>query len=300
MNLSAIDLGTNTLRILIKSLDNKIKLKKNFYLFLGKEVLDGCLSQRGLNKLKESLVEVKRILEEYNVEKVFSVATAFARKINNINDLKDLFASILNCELNIIDSETEGLIVVKSIVNSFKADNFLVIDMGGGSTEFAIKSGSEIFVKSLNIGSLSLKNSFFKHDPPQSEEKKEFFSFILDNLNDLNIDYLNKIEKVFGVGGTITTIAFLLSGLKEYDPQKINGFSINRVALERFCHKIEFISSKELIEIFPIEQGREEVLLSGGLFLMTILHYLNFNSIIASDNSLLEGIIPFYIDSYIS
>ncbi len=296
MNISAIDLGTNTLRILILDSNGKVVFKKNFYLFLGSHIVDGHLSQQGVEKIKVVLLELKTIYKKFGISKVYAVATAFARRIKNAFVLEKLFKDILSCELKVIDAYTEGLIVVKAISERFKLDDFLVIDMGGGSTEFSLKNGNVLHIESLDMGSLSLKNAFFKHYPPTNEEKNSLFKFIIEHLANIKIN-LDNIEYVYGVGGTITTIAFLLSGLKAYDPEKINGFILDREKLENFCHKIEFLRMEKLLEIFPIEKGREEVLLSGCLFLLSILHYFNLKTILASDVSLLEGIIPFYNES---
>jgi len=296
MSISAIDLGTNTLRILILDSNNKTMFKKNFYLFLGGYIVDGHLSREGIEKIKAVLLELKTIYEKFGICKIYAVATAFARKIKNASVLEELFKDILSSELNIINGYLEGLIVVKAISERFKIDNFLVIDIGGGSTEFSLKKGAHVSIESLDVGSLSLKNTFFKHYPPNNEEKNSLFKYIIEHFANIKIN-LDNIEYVYGVGGTITTIAFLLSGLKSYDAERINGFIIDRKELESFCHKIEFLSMKQLIEIFPIEKGREEVLLSGSLFLLSILNYFNLKTILASDVSLLEGIIPFYSEN---
>jgi exopolyphosphatase/guanosine-5'-triphosphate,3'-diphosphate pyrophosphatase len=293
MCISAIDLGTNTLRVLILDSESKTVFKKNFYLFLGSQIVNEELSLEGIEKIKAVLFELKTIYGKLGVSKIYAVATAFARKIKNAFVLKELFKEILSCELNVIDGYTEGQIVARAISERFEINNFLVIDMGGGSTEFTFKKGDSVDVDSLGIGSLSLKNAFFKHYPPTNEEKNILFKFVIENLANIKVNF-NNIKHVYGVGGTITTIAFLLSGLKLYDAERINGFVINRERLEDFCHKIEFLNMEKLIEIFPIEKGREEVLFSGCLFLLSIMHYFNLKTIIASDVSLLEGIIPFY------
>lgn len=295
MHLSAIDLGTNTLRVLILNPPDKVIFRKNYYLFLGKEINEGKLSIDGFKKLNETLIEIKNELEKNSAKHIFAVATAFARKIKDQGELKKVFKDILGCELKIIDGETEGKIVLKSISKWFKKDCFMVIDMGGGSTEFSILNEQETKIISLDIGSLSIKELFFKHYPPNNEEKESLCNYIIDNLKVIDFN-LSKNELVYGVGGTITTIAFLLSGMKHYDSSKINGFTIKREQLERFCHEIEYVPIDELKKIFPLEKGREKVLLSGSLFLLVIMHYFNLKEIIASDFSLLEGIIPYYTE----
>lgn len=295
MHLTAIDLGTNTLRVLVLSPPDKIVFRKNFYLFLGNEIVDGKLSSYGLNRLRETLNEIYYELKKYDVKQIFVVATAFARKISDHLPLKKAFQEILNCELKIIDSETEGKIVIKAINKWFKVEDFLVIDMGGGSTEFSLYKNKHTKIISLDIGSLNIKEMFFRHYPPNNEEKENFYSFLIEKLRSIDV-CLSENQKIFGVGGTITTIAYLLSGLKKYESSVINGYVITREQLERFCHEIEYVPMDELKVIFPLENGREKVLLSGSLFLLTVMYFFDLKDIITSDFSLLEGIIPYYTE----
>lgn len=294
MNLGVIDLGTNTLRVLIEDNQKNVIYKKNFYLFLGNDVQEGQLIEAGKNKIIAKLKEIREIFQQNNVKKIFAVATAFARKINNVQVLKSIFQDYLDVDLRIIDSYTEGKIVLEAISNHFKIDNFMVIDMGGGSTELSIKRGNDCSVISIDMGSLSLKSQFFKKYPPSQEDKEAFHKKVIHILSITNID-LNNINDFYGVGGTITTIAFLLSGSNTYVPENINGQIIRREILESFCHKIEFLTKEDLLKIYPIEKGREEVLLSGSMFLTTLMYFFNINFIKASDVSLLEGIIPYFL-----
>lgn len=287
MSLAVIDIGTNTLRILIKEGETEL-LRKNYYLFLGDEVIGGKITYQGLRKLENALQEVSQIFLENNVKDFFAVATAFARKLNCEKELEDVFFKYLGKGIKVIDGIEEGEIVSYAIKNHFKTDNFSVFDIGGGSSEIIIRSGDRISVKSLEIGSLFLNRQFFGNIPPTSEEKNQLCDFVIKKL-EKELD--NKITiPTFGVGGTITTIAFILSGEKSYKKDKINGFQINIKDLERLYHSIEYLKPEKVLEVYPIEKGRENVLLSGVLLVLLFMNHFSLGSIIASDASLLEGL----------
>lgn len=288
MSFAVLDVGTNTLRVLVRDNDNDL-FRKNYYLFLGNEVVNGKLTYQGVKKLENTLNEIKQIFLENEVENFVAVATAFARKLHCEKELKDIFYTHLGVNLNIIDGEEEGRIVAKAVENCFKINKFSVFDIGGGSSEIILKAGDDIIVKSLEIGSLFLKRQFFQSIPPTSEEKNEFCEFVLKKIK---TEFKGKInEPVFGVGGTITTVAHILSGEKVYNRNLINGFKINIKDLEKLYHAIEYMTPEKIKEIYPIENGRGNVLLSGVLLVLIFMNHFSLKDIIASDVSLLEGLI---------
>lgn len=290
MVLARLDIGTNTLRVLIRNGEREL-FRKNYYLFLGDEVIGGKLTLQGIKKLEKVLLEINQIFAENGVKDIFAVATAFARKLNCERELKDVFFDKLGIDIKIIDGKEEGSIVYNAIKRQFNIDDFSVFDIGGGSTEFIYKRGDNIEVESYEMGSLYLKRQFFQNFPPTSEEKNQFCKFVLKKLGD---EIKHQISlPVYGVGGTVTTIAFILSGEKTYKKENIDGFVINRGLLERFYHVIEYLNPQKIKELYPIESGREEVLLSGVLLVLLIMNYLEIDNIIASDTSLLEGL--FYL-----
>lgn len=288
---AALDVGTNTLRVLIKdTASDKNILKKNYYLFLGQETVDGMLSQNGIKKLENVLPEIRQIFYEHGVSKVFSVATAFARKLGNMEALKDVFLSHLNADLSIIDAETEGEMVFSAISRRFGEYDFWVIDMGGGSTEFIFSSMGEQKIISLDLGSLFLARMFFSNYPPGYSEKESLCELVISQTAALKS--YPRSRKIFGTGGTVTTLAFLLSGMKEYKPEIIDGFEIAKSEIENLYHSIEYLNYDKLVSIYPVEKGREKVLLAGSLMLLVIMNELGISRITASDVSLLDGIIP--------
>lgn len=291
---AAVDIGTNTLRLLIKDIKNdNVIFRKNYYLLLGKSCENDILSKKGFESLYSVLTEIKELVHKYNVSKVFGVATAFARKIKNSEELFDLIKSVLPCDIKLIDGETEGRIVASALSDGFKLlEDFLIIDVGGGSTEFIYKSRKGLSIKSLEIGSLSLAKNFFSVYPPTQKDIKSLVMYVKNSLVEIPKSYLD--ITYYGVGGTFTTVAFLLTKQEVYNRDLINGFKLKLTELERFFDEVVNFSEEEIKERYPLEHGREKVLLSGVIEVLTIMRTLGINEIIVSDISLIDGVFTYF------
>ncbi len=294
MLFAALDFGTNTLRLLVKDAVNKqYSFRKNYYLLLGKECKDGELSKAGIAKLKHTLSEIKIVLQNLGVSKVFGVATAFARSLTNQQEFINTIVEVIDCDIRLIDGKTEGAIVSLAVKEYFNiTGEFLILDIGGGSTEFIIEKKKQLDVISIDMGSLYLTENFFSKYPPDISQIQNLVDFVKINLTNIRESFENK--NVFGVGGTITTLAYILSGEKSYLPEKINGFLIKYVHVKDFYEKIKNIGQNDLLNNFSVESGREKVLLAGTLELLTIMETFKIKEIIASDVSLIDGVIPFF------
>jgi len=295
---AALDFGTNTLRLLVRDTEkNSTILRKNYYLLLGKECVDGHLSKAGIEKLRKALLEIKSVLQKLGVSEVFGVATAFARSLKNTDELFNSIKELVNCDVKLIDGKTEGLIVALAVKEYFGVnDDLLIIDIGGGSTEFIVEQAGSTNVISINVGSLYLTQKFFGSYPPSHKEVEDLVDFVKQNLPQEKFTFQN----IFGVGGSITTLAFLLSGEKEYNPAKINGFIINRDDVTDFYNRIKGMSHKDMLLQYPIEAGREKVLLAGILEIMAIMDVFEINQIKSSDVSLIDGVFAYFKKSSFS
>lgn len=296
MFFAALDFGTNTLRLLVKDAVNRqYSFRKNYYLLLGKECKDGELSKAGIAKLKDTLSEIKIVLQNLGVSEVFGVATAFARSLTNQQEFISTIREVIDCDIRLIDGKTEGAIVSLAVKEYFNiTGEFLILDIGGGSTEFIIEKEKQLDVISIDMGSLYLTEKFFSKYPPDISQIQNLVDFVKISLTNNIIIESFENKNVFGVGGTITTLAYILSGEKSYLPEKINGFLIKYVHVKDFYEKIKNIGQNDLLNNFSVENGREKVLLAGTLELLTIMETFKIKEIIASDVSLIDGVISFF------
>lgn len=289
MIVAAVDAGTNTLRLLVKDTGTgRIICKKNYYLFLGEAVgPDGRLDDAGRARLRDALRDVRDVVSASAAVAVLPVATAFARRLGDRGQLQTIFAEELGAELHILSPDDEAGTVLAGMAEHFGVEHFGLIDMGGGSTEFAERSPSGTAVTSFPFGSLSLAGRFFTSYPPDTGMLDSLAGDVRERVS--AIAYRPPVW--FCAGGTVTTAAFILSGMTEYDPDRINGRAILADELADVVRTIKGLPQDVLRERYRLEQGRERVLLAGVHALATTLGTLGISRITVSDVSLLEGII---------
>jgi len=291
---AAIDIGTNSCRLLIaekkanKSLDvlsRKLEITR-----LGEGVdQNRFLKEEAVNRVYKALEKYKKIIDKFQVDKVRVVGTSALRDVENPNLLTDKIRK-LDLELEIISGEKEAELNYLGAASNLN-ENFLLIDIGGGSTEFIWPNTSDINFKSLDIGCVRLTEKFIS-DPREkisSLEQKEIQSYV-ENLLKKKLD-LNKEFKVKGVGGTITTVAAVKLALEEYDSSKIENLKLEYFELENIINRFADLDLKARKKVKGLQPKRADIITAGLIILKTILNYINVKELYVSDHDLLYGLL---------
>ncbi|SDK97963.1 Ppx/GppA phosphatase family protein [Halanaerobium congolense] len=294
MRAAAIDIGTNSCRLLIaekkanKSLDvlsRKLEITR-----LGEGVdQNRFLKEEAVNRVYKALEKYKKIIDKFQVDKVRVVGTSALRDVENPNLLTDKIRK-LDLELEIISGEKEAELNYLGAASNLN-ENFLLIDIGGGSTEFIWPNTSDINFKSLDIGCVRLTEKFIS-DPREkisSLEQKEIQSYV-ENLLKKKLD-LNKEFKVKGVGGTITTVAAVKLALEEYDSSKIENLKLEYFELENIINRFADLDLKARKKVKGLQPKRADIITAGLIILKTILNYINVKELYVSDHDLLYGLL---------
>ena len=294
MRAAAIDIGTNSCRLLIaekkanKSLDvlsRKLEITR-----LGEGVdQNRFLKEEAVNRVYKALEKYKKIIDKFQVDKVRVVGTSSLRDVENPNLLTDKIRK-LDLELEIISGEKEAELNYLGAASNLN-ENFLLIDIGGGSTEFIWPNTSDINFKSLDIGCVRLTEKFIS-DPREkisSLEQKEIQSYV-ENLLKKKLD-LNKEFKVKGVGGTITTVAAVKLALEEYDSSKIENLKLEYFELENIINRFADLDLKARKKVKGLQPKRADIITAGLIILKTILNYINVKELYVSDHDLLYGLL---------
>ena len=289
---AAIDIGTNSTRLLIGELDTAGKItplaSKLQITRLGAKVdQTGYLSQQAIQRTVEALAEYKSLLEKYQVTEVRVVATSAARDVNNQSDFINRVKERTGLKVEIITGAEEARLsylgVIKSLPELLSTDN-LVLDIGGGSTEFIFGSPQMIEDKfSLNVGAVRMT----EQSEVISERKKLIMESLLPQLRKLK----GKVKTLFGVGGTITTLAAIDQGLVTYDPQKVHGYLLKLTTIERILSDLAAKTTEERKEVVGLQPERADIIVAGVQILLLIMEVLGLTEIIVSEADILEGII---------
>jgi exopolyphosphatase / guanosine-5'-triphosphate,3'-diphosphate pyrophosphatase len=172
-------------------------------------------------------------------------------------------------------------------------DEFLGLDIGGGSTEFILdRPGQTPVVQSVNLGVVRVREQFLRHDPPTAEEIRRTRSAVsqavLETLSSLGKVSLSTLV---GTAGTITTLAAMAQGMAQYTPARIHNYVLNLDRIRSLERTLLHSGSAERRRLVGLEPGREDVIGAGSLILTSVMETLGISECLVSDRGLREGIV---------
>lgn len=296
MRVAAFDCGTNSIRLLIADIEGN-----NFReIYRGMEIVrlgrgvdktgqfHPDAIERTLNAIDMFIVELRR----RGVEKLRFVATSATRDATN----RDLFLNGVHDRLGIypevITGDEEAALSFQGASRELPAAEgpFLVVDIGGGSTEFVFGSTEVEAAKSVNIGCVRMSERHFHSDPPSADEIALATADIDAAIEEAaKVVPIKKARTLIAVAGTATTVAAAALGLSEYDPRVIH---LSRTSAER-VHEISKIfleMSHDRRKALPyMHEGRVDVITAGSLVLSRIMIATGADEFVASESDILDG-----------
>lgn len=291
---ASIDIGTNTLLLLIAEVENgkivRIIRDEHKIARLGEGVnKTGIISNIAKERAEAILKEYKQIIDESKVDCVRASATSAMRDAANSLEIKIAFSTILEREIEIIGGKEEArLSYLGSIEQSNSTD--IVLDIGGGSTEVIVgKNGNIEYSQSLQIGAVRVTEMFFpnfKSKTKNYENAKEFVHQKLIELGNIATD-----GGIIAVAGTPTTIAAIDLNLPQYNAHLIHNHSIDLDRLKNIVELFKSNTSSQLVEKYKVHPNRADVILGGALILQEFVKYVNKERFVVSCRGLRYGLI---------
>lgn len=293
-----IDIGTNSCRLFIAELENtsegkKIKrelVKDVEIVKLGEGVnKTHNLNPNAIKRTLDCLKKYKEKASSYGVENIRAFATSAVRDAEN----REVFlqeVSKLGIKIECISGKTEATLNFLGNSLVFK-DRILVVDIGGGSTEFTLGKDKTIdFIQSINIGAVRATEKFFSDNDYSEEKLEKCKAWIRKNLEILKT-IKDRDFKLIGVAGTATTQISVRDKMEIYDSSKVHMATLT---LDELKENLSLFLSKNFEErkkIVGLEEKRADVIIAGTLILLTILEELNQDKIIISESDNLSGAI---------
>jgi exopolyphosphatase/guanosine-5'-triphosphate,3'-diphosphate pyrophosphatase len=293
---ASIDIGTNTILLLIAKVeDGKIHplFEIETVARLGEGVQrNGILLQEAMDRGFQTLAQYLKWCQELGVEKVFAVGTSALREARNSEEFLKLIKERLDLSIEIISGEEEAQLSFLAVAKDLKEvkESILVVDVGGGSTEFILGRDNRIIQwSSLPLGSVRFTEQFLLSDPVQEEEWRKMEDEIHQLL--LKIPHAKKLLTMVAVGGTATTLASVEQGLEEFIPEKIHHFVLKKEALEKqvFLYRSKTIAGRKKITGLP--PARAEVILAGAAILYMAMVKIKCPSVMISCHGVRYGIL---------
>jgi exopolyphosphatase/guanosine-5'-triphosphate,3'-diphosphate pyrophosphatase len=299
---ASIDIGTNTIRLLISEQSGRGILKKlcinRVITRLGEGFSDNTrlLNSNAVNRSVAALYDFSKVIKKFNVNKIRAVATSVVRESKNGEKFVKQVADKTGLAVEVISGEEEAKLSVLGVLNSVSvnANNCIIFDIGGGSTEYVhIRSSNIVNLVSTNLGVVHLNEEFLRSEIETEQELANLSIYIKETLQrELeNFEVIDKKDLILiGTAGTPTTLAAIELKLKEYNPELVNNFVLSEEMILSTIKKLLNIHKKDRAKITGLEKGREDILVAGALILIETLRKYSQNSVIVSNGGVLEGI----------
>ncbi len=292
---AAIDIGTNTVRMLVASRERRglrPVVRRRRITGLGKSLREtGGIGDREFRESVAALRDFRKEMDALGVNRYRACGTAGLREASNRDAF--LFASEgAGISVEIITAREEARLTWEGAAGRAEERNgTVVMDIGGGSTEFIAGTGKRDSV-SLPIGVVVLLGSFRLSDPPLSAELKNIGFFLTERISAATRGWKRRnFHRMVGTAGTFTTLAALEMGMKEYRPERIDGFRMRLAAVRRWEARLAEMTERQRLGLPGMEKGRERYIVPGVMQAVTALTQFGMTNLHISDSGLLEGIL---------
>lgn len=297
---AGIDLGTNTVRLLVARFGDKSPFEELYseqrITRLGQDLRRaGRLVPEAIERTVAAIGDFKAMADRFQVDRMAVIATSAVRDALNRGEFIDRVRERTGYEVQVIDGDREALLSYKGIRMTLDghSDNLLIVDIGGGSTEYvSVSKGRISGAVSINMGVVHFTDGYLRSDPPTEEEitvvRGEVRRLLAENAR-----HMSTVDstRFVGTAGTVTTLAAIHQGLAEYDPSKINNYTISRGEIGRMFEFLRAIPIKERSDIPGLAPGREDLIIAGTVILMESMDYFALNELVVSDYGLREGLV---------
>ncbi len=301
MRVAAIDCGTNSIRLLIADIEDEQLtdvVRTMRVVRLGEGVdRTGQFSEAALVRTFAACDEYRDLIAEHKPERIRFVATSASRDASN---REDFFAGVLErigVLPDVISGDEEAQLSFSGATSDLRVSSnppespFLVIDIGGGSTEFVLGEAGPSAALSTNVGCVRMTERHLVSDPPTQEQIKLATADIDEAITQAGaVVPFDQAGSLIGVAGSVTTVAALALGLSEYDPKKIHGSRISAVDVHRITGELLAMPRVDRAKLAPMHEGRIDVIGGGALVLDRIMSKLGIAEVVVSESDILDGI----------
>lgn len=296
----AVDIGTNSVRLLVADLasdgegtrldtiDRRMRITR-----LGQGIGEtGQLAPDALERTLGVLAEYGAALRDQGVTRVRATATSAARDASNRATLFEPAAEALGVQPELLSGEEEAHLSFLGATAALDAPApYLVIDLGGGSTEFTVGTTEPDGAISVDVGCVRVTEAYLRSDPPAPAELSQAVSVVRDHLGDVEreLPAVHDAQTAVGLAGTITTVATVEQGVP-YSRERVQGFRLSRAAAEDVFRTLALEPSAERRHNPGLEPGRVDTIVGGLVVLVAIFRTLELEELLVSEDDILDGL----------
>lgn len=297
---ATIDLGTNTVRLLVvetsggawRTLEHAQRVTR-----LGAgQGPEGALREEPVARTVSTVAEYVRAAERWGASEVRIVATSAVREAPNRAEFANRVRAATGRGIEILSGEDEARLTLVGVSAGLPAlgGSFVLFDIGGGSTELVLaRSGRAVAAVSLRLGVVPLTERFMDEGPVDwtryAVMAREIEARLAAEIPPAIAS--GGASRLVGTAGTVTALAALDLGLEAYDAKRVQGHLLTRAAVERQLARLGALSLAERARLPSLERGRADVLVPGIAICVAAMDRLGFDSLVVSDQGLREGIL---------
>ena len=297
MRVAAIDCGTNSLRLLIADIDgnNFREVHRDMRVVrLGQGVdKNKAFAPEAIERTLAVTAEYAAILRSKGVEKIRFCATSATRDATNRDLFIDGVRDILGITPEVIPGSEEAALSFLGATKELgqELSPFLVVDIGGGSTEFVLGSTDVTSARSVNIGCVRMSERHLTVQPPNAEQVAEAIVDIDAAILDAgsHVDF-SAAQTLIAVAGTATTVAAAALDLPDYDRYAIHLSRIPAAMVHEVAEMFASMTRDEIAALGYMHPGRVDVITSGSLVLSRVMTLTGAKEFVASESDILDGI----------
>lgn len=295
---AAIDCGTNTIRLLVADIDPETGIaadveRRQEIVRLGKDVdRTGRFDPAALERTLATTGDYAERIRVLGARSVRMVATSATRDAANRNELITGVRELLGIDPEVITGDEEASLSYVGATGDLPAGvrpPYLVVDIGGGSTEFVLGDGEVTAAHSVDIGSVRLTERHFADDPPTADQIARAAAEI-DAVLDAIAVGIASAGTVVAVAGTATTIGAIHAGLQTYDAEVVHHCRVPERAVAEISERLVTSTYDERAAITVIHPGRLDVIGAGSLILRRVVERTGAPEVVISEHDILDGI----------
>lgn len=294
VNYAVIDIGSNSVRMLIFRRDKQGKLfqvnRSLRYTKLGQDVSKtGRLAPDAINRSLEALDEFRGIAADYDVQGIYAFGTSALRDASNSKRFIDEAMARTGIQVHVIPGAQEAEYGFGGVAQCFNGD-ILVFDIGGYSTELTYGNESIEFADSLRLGHVRCTEEFVKQDPAGDKATDELYhqAYAMFRKALAGLD-LAEQARLVGIGGTVTTLACLVQDLEIYDSGRVQGCVISRAQIKALLSVFKNASFEERVNLLKVSEKRADTITAGIVLVLALLDAAKRDSFVVCDFDNLEG-----------
>ncbi len=298
---AAIDCGTNSTRLLVSRGGTETLERLMTITRLGEGVdRTGRLAPGAIDRTVDCLRRYREVMDGHNVEAVRITATSAARDAANCDQLFDRAEAAVGTRPELLSGQAEGELSFRGATAGLDPARgpFLVVDLGGGSTELCVGTTACEAAMSLDIGCVRLTEKYLHSDPPLPEELHACISVTGAYLDDVDREMpaARNARTFVGLAGTISTAAAVEQGLHSYSRDRIHHFELTKEAAEDVFRTLATESRADRAHNPGLEPGRVDVIVGGMAVLVKIMRHFEFDSCLVSESDILDGLVFSLLD----